>query len=161
MIEESMGGEAEGAPIPGDAADIFGGGDQATPEEAAPVTAGTTGVTFGSTALAEARDPAFSGLTAGAMLVAALALVALAWATVELTLGGYSQVGQMITENWTMVLMGLGGGVLVAGAIGWLLPGTSSGVGRWLWLESCGWPWWHSSVIRGAGALPPAPPTTW
>lgn len=118
MIEESMGGEAEGAPIPGDAADIFGGGDQATPEEAAPVTAGTTGVTFGSTALAEARDPAFSGLTAGAMLVAALALVALAWATVELTLGGYSQVGQMITENWTMVLMGLGGGVLVAGAIG-------------------------------------------
>ncbi|MBL9141957.1 MAG: hypothetical protein JNK53_08840, partial [Phycisphaerae bacterium] len=119
MIEDSMGGDGEGvAAIPGDAADIFGAGDHATTEEAAPVTAGTSGVTFGSTALQEARDPAFSGFTAGAMLVAVVGLIALAWATIEIVLGGYSDIGQMITQNWTMVLGGLGAGVLVAGAIG-------------------------------------------
>ncbi len=119
MIEDSVGGEGEGAAaIPGDAADIFGGGDHATGEEAAPVTTGTAGVTFGSTAMAEARDPAFSGFTAGAMLVGVLALVALAWATIEIVLGGYSDLGTTIAQNWTMVLGGLGAGVVVAGAIG-------------------------------------------
>lgn len=119
MIEDSMGGEGDGvAAIPGDAADIFGGADHAATEEATPVTSGTSGVTFGTTALAEARDPAFSGFTAGAMLVAVLGLVALAWATVEMVLGGYSEVGALITQNWMIVLGGLGAGVLVAGAIG-------------------------------------------
>lgn len=119
LIEDSMGGDAEGgAAMPGDAADIFSGADQAATEEASPVTAGTTGVTFGSTQLAEARDPAFSGFAAGAMLVAVLGLAALAWATIEMVLGGYSQVGAMITENWAIALGGLGAGVVVAGAIG-------------------------------------------
>jgi hypothetical protein len=119
MIEESMGGDGDGAAaIPGDAAEIFGGGDAAATEEAAPVTAGTTGVTFGTTALAEARDPAFSGFAAGAMLVAAVAMVALGWAVVETVVGGYSEVGAMITENWMIVLGGLAAGVLVAGGVG-------------------------------------------
>lgn len=119
LIEDSVGGEGDGVnAIPGDAAEIFGGADAATSEEAVPVTAGTTGVTFGSTALAEARDPAFSGFAAGAMLVAALAMVALGWAVVETVVGGYSEVGAMITENWMMVLGGLAAGVLVAGGVG-------------------------------------------
>ncbi len=118
MIEESMGGDGDGAAaMPGDA-DIFGAGDHAATEEAAPVTSGTSGVTFGTTQLAEARDPAFSGFAAGAMMVAALGLVAMAWATIEIALGGYSQVGKMVTENTLMVLGGLGVGVLVAGGIG-------------------------------------------
>lgn len=122
MIEESMGGDGEGnAAMPGDAADIFGGGDHATSEEAAPVTSGTSGVTFGTTMLAEARDPAFSGFAAGAMLVAAVGLVAMAWATIEIVLGGYSQVGKMVTDNSMMVLGGLAVGLLTAGIIGLLI----------------------------------------
>ena len=117
MIEESMGGD-DAASIPENAADIFGGGEAAATEEAAPVTAGTTGVTFGTAALAEAHDPKFSGFTAGAMVVAALALGGAGWAVAEMAVGNYTDIAKMVAENWMYVLGGLAGGVLVFGGIG-------------------------------------------
>ena len=117
MIEESMGGE-DAASIPENAGDIFGGGEAAATEEAAPVTAGTTGVTFGTATLAEAHDPKFSGFAGGAMVVAAVALVAAAWAVAEMAVGNYTDVAKLVAENWMYVLGGLAGGVLVIGGIG-------------------------------------------
>lgn len=117
MIEESMGGD-DAAAIPDNATDIFGGGEAAATEEVAPVTAGTTGVTFGTAQLAEARDPRFSGFTAGAMVVAAAAMVAMGWSVAEMSLGNYTDVGRMIAENWMYVLGGAAGGILVFGGIG-------------------------------------------
>jgi hypothetical protein len=116
MIEESMGGE-EAASIPENAADIFGGGEAVT-EEAAPVTAGTTGVTFGAATLAEARDPMFSGFAAGAMVAAAVALVGMGWAVAEISVGNYADIARTIAENWMYVLGGAAGAVLVFGGIG-------------------------------------------
>ena len=117
MIEESMGGD-DAASIPENAADIFGGGEAAATEEAAPVTAGTTGVTFGAATLAEAHDPKFSGFTGGAMIVAAVALVGGGWAVAEMAVGNYTDVAKLVAENWMYVLGGLAGGVLVIGGIG-------------------------------------------
>ena len=117
MIEESMGGD-DAASIPENAGDIFGGGEAAATEEAAPVTAGTTGVTFGTATLAEAHDPKFSGFTGGAMVVAVVALVAAAWAVAEMAVGNYTDVAKLVAENWMYVLGGLAGGVLVIGGIG-------------------------------------------
>ena len=117
MIEESMGGD-DAASIPENAGDIFGGGEAAATEEAAPVTAGTTGVTFGAATLAEAHDPKFSGFTGGAMVVAAVALVAAGWAVAEMAVGNYTDVAKLVAENWMYVLGGLAGGVLVIGGIG-------------------------------------------
>ena len=117
MIEESMGGD-DAASIPENAADIFGGGEAAATEEAAPVTAGTTGVTFGTATLAEAHDPKFSGFTGGAMIVAAVALVGGGWAVAEMAVGNYTDVAKLVAENWMYVLGGLAGGVLVIGGIG-------------------------------------------
>jgi hypothetical protein len=117
MIEESMGGD-DAASIPENAGDIFGGGEAAATEEAAPVTAGTTGVTFGTATLAEAHDPKFSGFTGGAMVVAAVALVAAGWAVAEMAVGNYTDVAKLVAENWMYVLGGLAGGVLVIGGIG-------------------------------------------
>ena len=117
MIEESMGGD-DAASIPENAADIFGGGEAAATEEAAPVTAGTTGVTFGTATLAEAHDPKFSGFTGGAMIVAAVALVGGGWAVAEMAVGNYTDVAKLVAENWMYVLGGLAGGVLVFGGIG-------------------------------------------
>ena len=117
MIEESMGGE-DAASIPENAGDIFGGGEAAATEEAAPVTAGTTGVTFGTATLAEAHDPKFSGFTGGAMVVAAVALAAAGWAVAEMAVGNYTDVAKLVAENWMYVLGGLAGGVLVIGGIG-------------------------------------------
>ena len=117
MIEESMGGD-DAASIPENAGDIFGGGEAAATEEAAPVTAGTTGVTFGTATLAEAHDPKFSGFTGGAMVVAAVALAAAGWAVAEMAVGNYTDVAKLVAENWMYVLGGLAGGVLVIGGIG-------------------------------------------
>ena len=117
MIEESMGGD-DAASIPENAGDIFGGGEAAATEEAAPVTAGTTGVTFGTSTLAEAHDPKFSGFTGGAMVVAAVALAAAGWAVAEMAVGNYTDVAKLVAENWMYVLGGLAGGVLVIGGIG-------------------------------------------
>lgn len=118
MIEESMGGD-EGAAMPEEGgADIFGGGEAATTEEVAPVTAGTAGVTFGQTKMAEAFDPKFSGFTAGAMVVAALALVAGGWAVAEMAVGNYTDIARQIAENWMYVLGGAVGAVLVFGGVG-------------------------------------------
>jgi hypothetical protein len=117
MIEESMGGD-DAASIPENAADIFGGGETAATEEVAPVTAGTSAVTFGAPTLAEARDPKFSGFTAGAMLVAAVALVGMGWSVAEMMVGNYTDVARMIAENWMYVLGGVVGGILVFGGVG-------------------------------------------
>lgn len=118
MIEESMGGD-EGAAMPDTGgADIFGGGEAATTEEVAPVTAGTAGVTFGQTKMAEAFDPKFSGFAAGAMIVAALALVAGGWAVAEMAVGNYTDIAKQIAENWMYVLGGAVGAVLVFGGVG-------------------------------------------
>ncbi|NBQ15509.1 MAG: hypothetical protein EBU31_13105, partial [Proteobacteria bacterium] len=117
MIEESMGGD-DAASIPENAADIFGGGEAAATEEAAPVTAGTTGVTFGTATLAEAHDPKFSGFAGGAMIVAALALGGAGWAVAEMAVGNYTDIAKLVAENWMYVLGGLAGGVLVFGGIG-------------------------------------------
>jgi hypothetical protein len=117
MIEESMGGD-DAASIPENAADIFGGGETAAAEEVAPVTAGTSAVTFGAPTLAEARDPKFSGFTAGAMLVAAVALVGMGWSVAEMMVGNYTDVARMIAENWMYVLGGVVGGILVFGGVG-------------------------------------------
>lgn len=116
MIEESMGGED--AAMTENTADIFGGGETAATEEAAPVTSGTSAVTFGATALAEARDPKFSGFTAGAMIVAAIALVGMGWSVTEMMVGNYTDVAKMIAENWIYVLGGTAGAILVFGGIG-------------------------------------------
>lgn len=117
MIEESMGGD-DAASIPENAADIFGGGEAAATEEVAPVTAGTSAVTFGAPTLAEARDPKFSGFTAGAMLVAAVALVGMGWSVAEMMVGNYTDVARTIAENWMYVLGGVVGGILVFGGVG-------------------------------------------
>ena len=116
MIEESMGGED--AAMTENTADIFGGGETAATEEAAPVTSGTSAVTFGATALAEARDPKFSGFTAGAMIVATIALVGMGWSVTEMMVGNYTDVAKMIAENWMYVLGGTAGAILVFGGIG-------------------------------------------
>jgi len=116
MIEESMGGED--AAMTENTADIFGGGEAATTEEAAPVTSGTSAVTFGTAALAEAKDPKFSGFTAGAMIVAAIALVGMGWSVTEMMVGNYTEVAKMIAENWMYVLGGSAGAILVFGGIG-------------------------------------------
>ena len=116
MIEESMGGED--AAMTENTADIFGGGETAATEEAAPVTSGTSAVTFGATALAEARDPKFSGFTAGAMIVAAIALVGMGWSVTEMMVGNYTEVAKMIAENWMYVLGGTACAILVFGGIG-------------------------------------------
>ena len=116
MIEESMGGED--AAMTENTADIFGGGETAATEEAAPVTSGTSAVTFGATALAEARDPKFSGFTAGAMIVAAIALVGMGWSVTEMMVGNYTDVAKMIAENWMIVLGSTAGAILVFGGIG-------------------------------------------
>ena len=116
MIEESMGGED--AAMTENTADIFGGGETAATEEAAPVTSGTSAVTFGATALAEARDPKFSGFTAGAMIVATIALVGMGWSVTEMMVGNYTDVAKMIAENWMMVLGSTAGAILVFGGIG-------------------------------------------
>lgn len=116
MIEESMGGED--AAMTENTADIFGGGETAATEEAAPVTSGTSAVTFGAAALAEARDPKFSGFTAGAMIVAAIALVGMGWSVTEMMVGNYTEVAKMIAENWMYVLGGTAGAILVFGGVG-------------------------------------------
>jgi hypothetical protein len=116
MIEESMGGED--AVMTENTADIFGGGETAATEEAAPVTSGTSAVTFGAAALAEARDPKFSGFTAGAMIVATIALVGMGWSVTEMMVGNYTDVAKMIAENWMYVLGGTAGAILVFGGIG-------------------------------------------
>lgn len=116
MIEESMGGED--AAMTENTADIFGGGETAATEEAAPVTSGTSAVTFGTAALAEARDPKFSGFTAGAMIVATIALVGMGWSVTEMMVGNYTDVAKMIAENWMYVLGGTAGAILVFGGIG-------------------------------------------
>ena len=116
MIEESMGGED--AAMTENTADIFGGGETAATEEAAPVTSGTSAVTFGAAALAEARDPKFSGFTAGAMIVATIALVGMGWSVTEMMVGNYTDVAKMIAENWMYVLGGTAGAILVFGGIG-------------------------------------------
>lgn len=118
MIEESMGGDEAAAMPEAGGADIFGGGEAATTEEVAPVTAGTAGVTFGQTKMADAFDPKFSGFTAGAMIVAALALVAGGWAVAEMAVGNYTDIAKMIAENWMYVLGGAVGAVLVFGGVG-------------------------------------------
>jgi hypothetical protein len=118
MIEESMGGE-DAAALPADAGDIFGGAtEQATTEEAAPVTAGTTGVTFGTATLAEAHDPKFSGFTAGAMVAAAVLLLGMGWVLAEAFAGTEPAIGKMIAENGYMVLGAGAGAVLLFGGIG-------------------------------------------
>lgn len=116
MIEESMGGED--AAMTENTADIFGGGETAATEDAAPVTSGTSAVTFGTAALAEARDPKFSGFTAGAMIVATIALVGMGWSVTEMMVGNYTDVAKMIAENWMYVLGGTAGAILVFGGIG-------------------------------------------
>jgi hypothetical protein len=116
MIEESMGGED--AAMTENTADIFGGGETAATEEAAPVTSGTSAVTFGAAALAEAKDPKFSGFTAGAMIVAAIALVGMGWSVTEMMVGNYTDVAKMIAENWMIVLGSTAGAILVFGGIG-------------------------------------------
>ena len=116
MIEESMGGED--AAMTENTADIFGGGETAATEEAAPVTSGTSAVTFGAAALAEARDPKFSGFTAGAMIVATIALVGMGWSVTEMMVGNYTDVAKMIAENWMYVLGGTATAILVFGGIG-------------------------------------------
>ena len=118
MIEESMGGDDAAAMPEAGGADIFGGGEAATTEEVAPVTAGTAGVTFGQTKMAEAFDPKFSGFTAGAMIVASLALVAGGWAVAEMAVGNYTEIAKQIAENWMYVLGGAVGAVLVFGGVG-------------------------------------------
>ncbi len=117
MIEESMGGE-DAASLPADAGDIFGGGEAAATEEAAPVTVGTTGATFGAATLAEAFDPKFSGFAAGAMLACLVLLGGVAWMLTETVMGGYSEVGRMVAENWMIVLGGGAGAVLLFGGVG-------------------------------------------
>lgn len=117
MIEESMGGE-DASSLPADAGDIFGGGEAAATEEAAPVTVGTTGATFGAATLAEAFDPKFSGFAAGAMLACLILLGGVAWMLTETVMGGYSEVGRMVAENWMIVLGGGAGAVLLFGGVG-------------------------------------------
>jgi len=118
MIEESMGGDEAAVMPDAGGADIFGGGEAATTEEVAPVTAGTAGVAFGQTKVAEAFDAKFSGFTGGAMIVAALCLVAGGWAVAEMAVGNYTDIAKMIAENWMYVLGGGVGAVLGCGGIG-------------------------------------------
>jgi hypothetical protein len=117
MIEESMGGE-DAAALPADAGDIFGGGEAAATEEAAPVTVGTTGATFGAATLAEAFDPKFSGFAAGAMLACLILLGGVAWMLAETVIAGQSDVSRMVAENWMIVLGGGAGAVLLFGGVG-------------------------------------------
>ena len=117
MIEESMGGD-EAAVNPDEAGELFGG-DVGAAEPAEPVTAGTApSIAFGAQALAEARDPKFSGFSAGALVAAALALAAMGWAVAEMALGNYNDMGRMLAENWMYVLGGTAGAVLLFGGIG-------------------------------------------
>jgi hypothetical protein len=117
MIEESMSGD-DAAEMPADAGELFGG-DAAAGDVAEPVTVGTApAVAFGTQALAEARDPKFSGFAGGALVVAALAMVAMGWAVAEMMLGNYTDVAKMIAENWMYVLGGGAAGVLVFGGVG-------------------------------------------
>ena len=118
MIEETMGGEEEAGVLPEEAGALFGG-DAAAGDVAEPVTVGTApAVAFGTQALAEARDPKFSGFAGGALVVAALAMVAMGWAVAEMMLGNYTDVAKMIAENWMYVLGGGAAGVLVFGGVG-------------------------------------------
>jgi hypothetical protein len=117
MIEESMGGD-EAAVNPDEAGELFGG-DVGAAEPAEPVTAGTApAIAFGAQQLAEARDPKFSGFSAGALVAAALALAAMGWAVAEMALGNYNDMGRMLAENWMYVLGGSAGAVLLFGGIG-------------------------------------------
>jgi hypothetical protein len=117
MIEESMGGD-EAAVNPDEAGELFGG-DAGAAEAAEPVTVGTApAIAFGAQQLAEARDPKFSGFSAGALVAAALALAAMGWAVAEMALGNYTDMGRMLAENWMYVLGGTAGAVLVFGGIG-------------------------------------------
>jgi hypothetical protein len=117
MIEESMGGD-EAAVNPDEAGELFGG-DAGPAEAAEPVTVGTApAIAFGAQQLAEARDPKFSGFSAGALVAAALALAAMGWAVAEMALGNYTDMGRMLAENWMYVLGGTAGAVLVFGGIG-------------------------------------------
>ena len=117
MIEESMGGD-EAEVNPGEAGELFGG-DAGAAEAAEPVTVGTApAIAFGAQQLAEARDPKFSGFSAGALVAAALALAAMGWAVAEMALGNYTDMGRMLAENWMYVLGGTAGAVLVFGGIG-------------------------------------------
>jgi hypothetical protein len=117
MIEESMGGD-DAVVLPEEAGELFGG-EADGGEAAAPVTVGTaTTMAFGAQALAEARDPKFSGFAAGALAVAAIALFGMGWAVTEISLGNYADVSRMIAEQWMIVLGGIAGGVLLAGGIG-------------------------------------------
>ncbi|MFM8784546.1 MAG: hypothetical protein ACKOFI_05220, partial [Phycisphaerales bacterium] len=117
MIEESMGGD-EAAVNPDEAGELFGG-DVGSAEPAEPVTVGTApAIAFGAQQLAEARDPKFSGFSAGALVAAALALVAMGWAVAEMALGNYTDMGRMLAENWMYVLGGSAGAVLLFGGIG-------------------------------------------
>ncbi len=117
MIEESMSGD-DAAEMPADAGELFGG-DAAAGDAAEPVTVGTApAVAFGTQALAEARDPKFSGFAGGALVVAALAMVAMGWAVAEMMLGNYTDVAKLIAENWMYVLGGGAAGVLVFGGVG-------------------------------------------
>lgn len=117
MIEESMGGD-EAAVNPDEAGELFGG-DVGSAEPAEPVTVGTApAIAFGAQQLAEARDPKFSGFSAGALVAAALALAAMGWAVAEMALGNYTDMGRMLAENWMYVLGGTAGAVLLFGGIG-------------------------------------------
>jgi hypothetical protein len=117
MIEESMGGD-EAAVNPDEAGELFGG-DAGAAEAAEPVTVGTApAIAFGAQQLAEARDPRFSGFSAGALVAAALALAAMGWAVAEMALGNYTDMGRTLAENWMYVLGGTAGAVLVFGGIG-------------------------------------------
>ncbi|MFM9145240.1 MAG: helix-turn-helix domain-containing protein [Phycisphaerales bacterium] len=117
MIEESMGGD-EAAVNPDEAGELFGG-DVGSAEPAEPVTVGTApAIAFGAQQLAEARDPKFSGFSAGALVAAVLALVAMGWAVAEMALGNYTDMGRMLAENWMYVLGGSAGAVLLFGGIG-------------------------------------------
>ena len=117
MIEESMGGD-EAAVNSDEAGELFGG-DVGSAEPAEPVTVGTApAIAFGAQQLAEARDPKFSGFSAGALVAAALALAAMGWAVAEMALGNYTDMGRMLAENWMYVLGGTAGAVLLFGGIG-------------------------------------------
>ena len=117
MIEESVGGD-EAQVNPDEAGELFGG-DVGAAEPAEPVTVGTApAIAFGSQQLAEARDPKFSGFSAGALAAAALALAAMGWAVAEMALGNYNDMGRMLAENWMYVLGGSAGAVLLFGGIG-------------------------------------------
>jgi hypothetical protein len=118
MIEETMGGDEEAGVAPEEAGALFGG-DAAMPDTAAPAASiGSAPLVFGAQALAEARDPKFSGFTAGAMVAAALALVGMGWSVTEIMLGNYTDIAKMIADNWMYVLGGTAGAVAVFGGIG-------------------------------------------